>query len=125
MITILVLEDEKKIDTLLVDFLRKEGYSFIDEPESKGLIKIVKKAGEYEKASLSNRVVEIKDNSISGKEGELYKSMLAEIEKPLIESVLEKTEGNQLKTAKILGINRNTLHSKIRKLQIDVGRFKR
>ncbi|MFH1504067.1 MAG: helix-turn-helix domain-containing protein [Candidatus Omnitrophota bacterium] len=38
--------------------------------------------------------------------------------------MLKKTEGNQLETAKILGINRNTLHTKIRKLNIDVDSFK-
>lgn len=125
MITILVLEDENKITTLLVDFLRKEGYSFVNEPESKGLIKIVKRVDAQDRSSLSNRVVEIKDSSINGKEGELYKSALFEIEKPLIESVLEKTSGNQLKTAKILGINRNTLHSKIKRLGIDVTIWKK
>jgi DNA-binding protein Fis len=58
------------------------------------------------------------------KEGELYKFLLTAIEKPMIENVLCKTEGNQLKTAKILGINRNTLRTKIRKLHINVEKFK-
>ncbi|MBU0959440.1 MAG: helix-turn-helix domain-containing protein, partial [Nanoarchaeota archaeon] len=42
---------------------------------------------------------------------------IAVIEKPLIENILYRTEGNQLKAAKILGINRNTLHTKIKKLK--------
>lgn len=58
------------------------------------------------------------------KEGALYKFLLKIIEKPLIENVLRKTEGNQLKTAKILGINRNTLHTKIKKLNMCMGDFK-
>ena len=56
------------------------------------------------------------------KENELYKFVVESVEKGLIELVLDKTDGNQLEAARILGINRNTLHSKIRKLGIRVGR---
>ena len=48
------------------------------------------------------------------KDKKLYKFVMKEMEKPLIELVLEKTRGNKLKAAQILGINRNTLHYKIR-----------
>jgi len=58
------------------------------------------------------------------KEGKLYKFLLNIVDKPLIENVLRKTEGNQLKAAKILGINRNTLHAKIEKLKINIRDFK-
>ena len=58
------------------------------------------------------------------KDPELYKSIIQAIEKPLIENTLRRTEGNQLKAAKILGINRNTIRSKIRKLGIDAKRWK-
>lgn len=58
------------------------------------------------------------------KEGELYKSVIQAIEKPLIENTLERTAGNQLKAARILGINRNTIRAKIRKLGIDAKRWK-
>jgi len=54
----------------------------------------------------------------------LYKFVLTEIEKPLIENILHKTKGNQLKAAKIMGINRNTLHSKIKKLGIELSKCK-
>ncbi len=57
--------------------------------------------------------------------GNLYKFVLEAIEKPLIESVLDHTDGNQCKAARVLGINRNTLHTKIRKLGIDASRWKR
>jgi two-component system nitrogen regulation response regulator GlnG len=58
------------------------------------------------------------------REKELYRSVIESIEKPLIENTLERTAGNQLKAAKILGINRNTIRSKIRKLGIDAKRWK-
>lgn len=123
MITVLVLEDERKVYTLLSEALRKEGYFFVDEPQSGGLIKIVRKT-KIGEASLSTRILELKDILLREKDGLLYKSILAEIERPLIESVLERTEGNQLKAARILGINRNTLCAKIKKLGINVEKWK-
>lgn len=58
------------------------------------------------------------------KDGILYKSIIEAIEKPLIENTLQRTFGNQLKAAKILGINRNTIRSKIKKLGIDPKMWK-
>lgn len=48
----------------------------------------------------------------------LYERMLAEIEPPLLRSVLVATRGNQLKAADVLGINRNTLRSKLKERNI-------
>ena len=48
----------------------------------------------------------------------LYDKFLNEIEKPLIIKTLKYFKGNQIKTAKVLGINRNTLRSKIAKHNI-------
>ena len=50
----------------------------------------------------------------SNRRGRLYRSVLAKIEKPLIENALERFEGNQSQVARILGINRNTLKSKMK-----------
>lgn len=50
----------------------------------------------------------------------LYRYALESVEKPLIEQVLEETGGNQVAAAKVLGINRNTLRSRIRRLGIRV-----
>ena len=46
-------------------------------------------------------------------EGELYSKIRAIFEKPLFEIVLKQTGWNRSKAAEILGINRNTLHSKM------------
>ena len=48
----------------------------------------------------------------------LYDRVLAEVEPPLLRSVLSLTNGNQLKAADILGINRNTLRVKLKQYQI-------
>ncbi|GIW44445.1 MAG: acetoacetate metabolism regulatory protein AtoC [Candidatus Binatia bacterium] len=52
----------------------------------------------------------------------LYSWMLQRVERPLIELALERTGGNQLRAAALLGINRNTLHKKMRQLHIALGR---
>jgi two-component system nitrogen regulation response regulator GlnG len=56
----------------------------------------------------------------SGDTGELYRTLLERVERPLLEAVLEHTEGNQIRAAAILGINRNTLRKKIVDLEIDL-----
>lgn len=43
----------------------------------------------------------------------LYKVFMEQVEKPLIELSLRANKGNQVKTAEMLGINRNTLKKKI------------
>ncbi len=48
----------------------------------------------------------------------LYDTVLSEVEKALISIVMRETNGNQLKTAKVLGINRNTLRAKIKEYKI-------
>ena len=50
----------------------------------------------------------------------LYEMVLHQIERPLINIVLQKTRCNQVRAAEILGINRNTLRKKINTLGIDV-----
>ena len=78
-----------------------------------------------ERLVLEKVIKELDYNFIRNKEHELYKFIMETVEKPLIEMVLEKTFGNQLKASQILGINRNTLHYNIKKLNIDVMHFKR
>ncbi len=51
---------------------------------------------------------------------ELYRRLLERLERPLLETVLERTEGNQIRAAALLGINRNTLRKKIAELGIRV-----
>ena len=54
----------------------------------------------------------------------LYRILMAEVEPPLIEEVLRFTQGNQSKTARILGMTRNTLRSKLHRYDIPVSNGK-
>ena len=124
MITILVLEDDVKVYKVLSEALSKEGYFIFNQPQTAGAIKVVKKAAMNKDDLLSGRLLDLTDILIKYRHGEIYKTLLAEVEKPLIESVLKRTEANKVKAAKMLGINRNTLDMKIKKLGIDVNKFK-
>ncbi|MEI8384402.1 MAG: helix-turn-helix domain-containing protein [Nitrosomonadaceae bacterium] len=48
----------------------------------------------------------------------LHEMVISSVEKPLIEMVLKHAGGNQTRTAELLGINRNTLRSKMKEYQI-------
>ena len=51
---------------------------------------------------------------------DLYQRIQERVERPLLEIVLERTQGNQIRAAALLGINRNTLRKKITELEIDL-----
>ncbi len=50
--------------------------------------------------------------------GQLYAAIRSIFEKPLFEIILQHTEGNRSKASEILGINRNTLHTKLNEYDI-------
>ncbi len=50
---------------------------------------------------------------------DLYRLILAEVEKPLLTTVMEHTGGNQTRASEILGINRSTLRKKLQQYDID------
>lgn len=50
---------------------------------------------------------------------ELYGLVIGQIEKPLLEVVMDRSESNQTRAAKMLGINRNTLRKKLRHYGLD------
>lgn len=49
----------------------------------------------------------------------VYEMVLAKVEKPLLEVVLDHTQGNQTRAAELLGLNRNTLRKKMKLYSID------
>jgi DNA-binding NtrC family response regulator len=56
--------------------------------------------------------------------GKVYDKVIGTAEKQLIKKALERSFGNQSIAAKLLGISRNTLRLKIKKLDINVSEYK-
>ncbi|PKP89924.1 MAG: nitrogen regulation protein NR(I) [Alphaproteobacteria bacterium HGW-Alphaproteobacteria-16] len=54
-------------------------------------------------------------------DGTLYDRIIGEVERPLIEAMLARHGQNQLRAARALGINRNTLRKRLDTLGIEVG----
>jgi|GEM_PF-3964625 len=50
--------------------------------------------------------------------GNAYKIMIESLEKDILEAALRYSKGNKLGTARLLGINRNTLSYKLKKYGI-------
>lgn len=49
----------------------------------------------------------------------LYELVLAEVEAPLLEVVLQQTKGNQSKAAALLGLSRGTLRKKLKQYNLE------
>lgn len=49
----------------------------------------------------------------------LYQVIIAEVERPLIRTVLEHTDGNQSRAAELLGITRATLRNRIQRYGLE------
>ena len=45
---------------------------------------------------------------------DIYRMVIDNVEKSLLENVMQRTEGNQTQAADMLGINRTTLRSKLK-----------
>ncbi len=55
----------------------------------------------------------------------LYDRVLREIERPLLMHAMTACQGNQLKAAKLLGLNRNTLRKKLAEFEMDGRQYRR
>jgi transcriptional regulator with GAF, ATPase, and Fis domain len=100
--------------------LQEENWSFRKELENLG--RIVPKARrkisltEILEERLARTIAEMKVDPRSN--GHLYDDVLHVVERTLLKSALEKTRHIQLKTARFLGINRNTLRRKMKEFGI-------
>jgi two-component system, NtrC family, nitrogen regulation response regulator GlnG len=82
---------------------------------------------EEDESDILRRLVERKARALlldvqAAGTGEIYHMILGEVERLLLQVVLDETDGNQLRTADLLGINRNTLRKKVRTLGVEVRR---
>jgi len=100
--------------------LLEENWSFRKELETLG--RSVPKArrkislAEILEERLARMIAEMKVDPRS--HGQLYDEILNVVERTLLKSALEKTKHVQLKTARFLGINRNTLRRKMKEFGI-------
>lgn len=53
--------------------------------------------------------------------GQIYQTVIEQVERPLIKLALAATSGNKVRAAALLGLNRNTLRSKINGLGVGAG----
>ena len=51
----------------------------------------------------------------SKKIDDLYDMIIAEVEPPLLQAVMERKRGNQLQAAKLLGLSRGTIRKKLQR----------
>ena len=71
------------------------------------------------KSTLKHEINEFFENMDENcKKTNIYKEVCEITEQTLIREALKKTKKNQIKAAELLGINRNTLKSKINKFEI-------
>jgi two-component system nitrogen regulation response regulator GlnG len=71
-------------------------------------------------ATLADLVRREAEAELDGEAGLIYHRMIERVERPLIEAALARTDGNQIRAAALLGINRNTLRKKIVDLAIEL-----
>jgi two-component system nitrogen regulation response regulator GlnG len=108
-----VRELENAIKRALVlstgEVLTQEDFAFLESEPAKP-----------DAADLLRRLIERDvQNALENREtGEIYRAWLERVERPLLETVLSHTDGNQIRAAALLGINRNTLRKKITDLGI-------
>lgn len=72
-------------------------------------------------------LIELKLESFLGRLGDfeamdLYEAIMDRVEEPLLRLVLNYSKGNQITASRILGVNRNTLRSKLTKYNVKVHR---
>ncbi|MDZ4760567.1 MAG: sigma 54-interacting transcriptional regulator [Alphaproteobacteria bacterium] len=61
------------------------------------------------------------DPDTDAEAGQIYQTVIEQVERPLIKLALAATSGNKVRAAALLGLNRNTLRSKINGLGVPAG----
>lgn len=74
---------------------------------------------------LADLVPQLADALMTTGGGGVHREVLALVERRLLAHALEQTRGNQLRAARLLGLNRNTLRKRCRELGIGPSRAAR
>lgn len=78
--------------------------------------------GEPEGPPLADGIRVLAERLVATRPGQVYREALAVLERPLIAHVLQTVGGNQLRAARLLGLNRNTLRKRCRQLDLPLPR---
>jgi len=70
------------------------------------------------RTSVRNALRDYLDNVDSELVTDLYALVLSEVEAPMLEVVMEKVRYNQSKAARLLGLNRGTLRTKLKQYDL-------
>jgi len=124
MITVFISGNEEKIKEIITEMLAKVGNQGIGIIKEENIVKIADNSGAKDMVSLKDKIIELEESLYNEKKGILYRSIMDTIERYMIEYVLQRTDGNQLQAARVLGINRNTMRAKIKRLDIQPQRWK-
>ncbi|GAA0832662.1 MULTISPECIES: DNA-binding transcriptional regulator Fis [Marinomonas] len=91
-----------------------EGYSVVEQTHTQTF----QAASSEQSQTLRDNVEKALQNYFAHLDGQpvtdLYQLVLAEVEAPLLESVMSYTKDNQTKASTILGLNRGTLRKKLK-----------
>ena len=74
---------------------------------------------------LADTVPQLVERLSQARPGLIYRQALELLERPLLAYVLAMTGGNQLRAARLLGLNRNTLRKRCRELRLALPRERR
>lgn len=72
--------------------------------------------------AIDDTVPAIVNALLATRSGHIHRDALVLLERPLLAHVLSLTGGNQLRAARLLGLNRNTLRKRCRELAITARR---
>ena len=119
---ILVIEDDRNIQGLIEKIFPKEKLKVIQTASRKKGNPEDQSFSVWENPSSSSLEAAIqaflREEVNRNSWGTIHEAVIGKVEKALIGMVLEEEKGNQVRAAKRLGINRNTLRKKMKDLRI-------
>jgi DNA-binding protein Fis len=122
MAAILVIKDDHELQGLIEKILpmNEAGVAGKDLPEPLQRLFSGKEQGQEKPTQMLEAVVRevFKSEVKTGNADHIHESVIGKVERALIGMVLEEERGNQVRAARRLGINRNTLRKKMKDLQI-------
>ncbi|MCX7662026.1 MAG: hypothetical protein N2Z79_05040 [Candidatus Omnitrophica bacterium] len=125
MLTFSLTQNEEELKNTILKFFKESTHIKLGIEKKYDLVIIFEGEEINQLVSLEDKIRRLIEILLREKRGLLYRSVISYIERLLIEFLFEYTEANKSKTAEILGINRNTLEAKIKKLTIQPLKFKR